>query len=568
MSSSGVGSRVLPLVKKGAKASSASEARRHNIMVGWFLAEVLKSVFGPRGMDKLIIDPVQKVSVSNEGATVLWDVSVEHPVGKLLVGAAKAQRAEVGDGATSVVLLAGALLKEALKLVDDKVHPTIIASGYMKAKRKALAVLDDIAIPVGRKDKERLRQVALAAVRTKCGLTGDEALADCALNAVQSVMEPRGREIFVDDSRVQIFKRAGGSLADTQLIRGVIVDPINKELPHPSLPSRVDNARIAVVRFPFKLDFKREKFQFRIKSLGVREAMNQERKAILTRMVDKLFEAKASVVLTQRMDMDPYLVPMFAKNKIMAVKRIRPSDIDRLTWATGARCVTLPEELKENDLGYARVVEERKVGDDSLLFAEGCKDPKAVAILIRGGLDKTMDEAERAVKNAMGALKNALLDSRGVAAGGAAEMEISSRMKRSRPKMSGRELLAYEAYAKALEFIPATLIRNAGKNPLDVLAELRVAHSRRNGVSVGFEAHGRRVEDMVEAGIIEALLVKKRVIAAATEVAVAILKIGDIIIAKKTGQLADALKEKKWEEEAREAREEGRPHAKPFKIPG
>ncbi len=529
------------ILKEGTSRSTGREAMRNNIMAARAIAEALKTTLGPKGMDKMLIDSLGDVTVTNDGATILDEMDVQHPAAKLMVEVAKAQDDEVGDGTTTVVILAGELLKEAETLLDKNIHPTVIISGYKRAADRAREILERIAMPVRYEDNELLKKVAMTAMYSKAVAAVRDYFADLAVKAVKQIAEQREGEWYADTDYIQIIKKQGGSLRDTQLVYGIVID---KEVVHPGMPKRIEDAKIALLNTPLEVEKPEYDAEIRIRSPEQMRAFLEEQERMLRDMVEKIKKVGANVVFCQK-GIDDAAQHYLAKHGILAVRRVKKSDMEKLARATGARIVTNVDDLTEKDLGYAKLVEERKIAEERMVFVEGCKNPRAVSILIRGGLEKFVDEAERSLTDAVSVVADAIEDGKIVPGGGAIEAEIAKELRRYAAKIGGREQLAIEAFANAIEAVPRTLAENAGLDPIDILTELRAAHEKTDGWKYGVDVFEGKVGDMVTKGVLEPMSVKLQAIKSALEVTSLILRIDDIIAASK-------LEEKKGKEKGEE----------------
>ena len=521
------------ILKEGSTRRRGREAQRNNIMAARIIAEVLRSTLGPRGMDKMLIDSLGDITITNDGATILDEVEVEHPAAKMMVEVAKAQDDEVGDGTTTAVVLAGELLKEAEELLLQNIHPTIIVSGFRKAAQKAREILHEIGKDVDLDDRETLKKIVMTSMASKAVGGAKEHLAEIAIDAIRQIIEKRGDKLVADVDQIQVVKKEGKSLLDSQLVKGVIID---KEVVHPGMPKRVENAKIALLNCPLEIEKTEFDAEIRIRAPEQMKAFLDQEMKILRSMVEKIKKAGANVVFCQK-GIDDVAQHFLAKEGILAVRRVKKSDMEKLARATGARIVTNLDDLKPEDLGEAELVEERKIGEDKMVFVEGCKDPKSVAILIRGGLERMVDEAERAIHDALCVLSDIVECPKVVGGGGAAEAELAKRLRQYATELGGRAQMAVEAFANALEIIPKTLAENAGLDPVDVMVALRHAHAEPGkegwGVDV-FETDPKKaVKDMFELGVLDPVRVKEQAIKAATEVACMILRIDDVIAAGK-----------------------------------
>ncbi len=517
------------ILKEGTTRKTGKEAMHLNIMIAKAIAEAVKTTLGPKGMDKMLIDSLGDITVSNDGATILDEMDVQHPIAKLMVEISKAQDDEVGDGTTTTVVLAGELLREAEKLLEKNIHPTVIISGYKKALEKAKEVLKSRAIKVDLKDDETLKKVAMTAMRGKAVAAVRDYLADIAVNAVRQIVEERDGKLVADIDHIQLIKKKGGSIRDTQLIYGVVID---KEVVHPGMPKRVENAKIALIDAPLEIEKTEIDAEIRISSPEQMEAFLKEEEEMLREMVEKIKEAGANVVFCQK-GIDDMAQHFLAKAGILAVRRVKKSDMEKLARATGATIVTKIEDLSPKVLGSAKLVEERKVADEKMVFVEGCPNPKAVSILIRGGFEKAVDEAERSLVDALSVVADVFEDPYILPGGGAPEAEVAKELREFAPQVGGREQLAIEAFANAVEVIPRTLAENSGLDPIDMMAELRAAHEKDDGWKYGINVFTGKVEDMLALGVVEPLVVKEQALKSATEAAALILRVDDVIAASK-----------------------------------
>ncbi|MBS7651578.1 TCP-1/cpn60 chaperonin family protein [Candidatus Bathyarchaeota archaeon] len=516
------------ILKEGSTRERGRGAQRNNIAAAMAIAEALKSSLGPKGMDKMLVDSFGDVTITSDGRTILDEMDVQHPAAKMMVEVAKAQDQEVGDGTTSVVVLAGELLNRAQMLMDKQVHPSVILDGYRKASEKALQRLEDIAIPVDPRDREYLRKVAMTSMASKLVAGNKEQLAEIAVEAILKVSRKEGDRLRADLDDVAVIKKPGESLTDTRLVDGVIID---KEVVHPRMPKRVEKAKIALVNKA--LEVKKTEFdaKINIESPEEIEAFLMQEEEMLRSMVEKVKAAGANVLFCQK-GIDDVAQHFLARSGIMAVKQVKESDMEKLAKATEGRVVTSYDDLRAEDLGYAELVEERKIGDDKMVFVEGCKDPKAVSILIRGGSERIVDEAERSIHDALSVVRDVVQEPKVVAGGGAPEVEVSRAVREYAVTLPGREQLALEAFAEAFEIIPMTLAENAGLDPIDTLSEIKAKHEK-GEIWVGVDVLGGCVGDMKEIEVIEPLAVKKQIVKSASEAAAMILKIDDVIAAAK-----------------------------------
>jgi len=525
MSERRAGAPVL-ILKEGTQRTTGTDARRSNIMAAKVIAEILQTSLGPRGMDKLLIDAFGDVTITGDGATILKEMEVQHPAAKLLVEVAKAMDAEVGDGTTTAVVLAGKLLEEAEKLLDEGIHPTIIISGYKKAADYAMQVADEIAKPINVEDKEELVKVAMNALSSKVVAEAREYLARIVVEACSKAVEVRDGKYYLDLDWIKIEKKRGKSLFETQLVDGIVLD---KEVVHPGMPRRVENAKIAVLDCPLEIEKPEWSTKITVSSPDQIKAFLDEEAKILKSYVDKLKELGVNVVICQK-GIDEIAQHFLAKAGILAVRRVKRSDIEKVARATGAKIITSLRDIRPEDLGYAKLVEERKVGEEKMVFIEGCPNPRAVTILIRGAADRILDEAERSIQDALHVVRDLYREPKIVPGGGAFEIEIARKLREWGRKLPGKEQLAVLRFADALEHIPTILAMTAGLDPVDAIAELRRRHEA-GEVDAGVDVLGCKIDNMYKLNVVDPLLVKKNVIKAATEAAIMILRIDDIIAA-------------------------------------
>ncbi|WP_456475265.1 thermosome subunit beta [Candidatus Pyrohabitans sp.] len=523
-----LGGTPVLILKEGTQRTRGRDAQRTNIMVARVIAEAVKSTLGPKGMDKMLVDTIGDVVVTNDGATILKEMDVEHPTAKMMVEVAKTQENEVGDGTTTAVVIAGELLKNAEDLLDQDVHPTIIANGYRMAAEKAQEVLEEIAEPIDVKDDEFLKKIAKTAMTGKGAELSKEYLAELVVKAVRAVAEEENGRYIIDTDDIKLEKKEGGAVEDTELINGIVVD---KERVHPGMPRKVKDAKIALINAPLEIEKTEFDAEIRITDPNQLKAFIDEEERMLRDMVEKIKSSGASVLFCQK-GIDDLAQHYLAKEGLFAVRRVKKSDMEKLAKATGATIVTNIDDLSSEDLGYAGIVEEVKIGDDEMVFVRECKDPKSVTILIRGGTEHIVDEVERALEDCLGVVPAAIHDGKVLAGGGAPEIELALRLRDYAKTVGGREQLAIEAFADALEVIPRALAENAGLDPIDMVVALRAKHEKaEKGYHYGLDVYEGEVKDMLAEGIVEPLSVKSQAIDSASEVAVMILRIDDVIAA-------------------------------------
>jgi len=526
-----MGGQPILILKEGTTRTRGRDAQSSNILAARAVAEAIRSTLGPRGMDKMLVDSLGDVVITNDGATILKEIDIQHPAAKMIVEVAKTQDEEVGDGTTTAVVLAGELLKKAEELLDQEIHPTVITKGYKLASDKAVEILENSAISVSSEDKEKLKVVASTALTGKGVEYAKDRIAELVVDAVLAVAEKVEGKYKVDVDTIKVEKKTGGSVEDTQLIRGIVID---KEVVHPGMPKRVENARIALIKSELEPKKTETDAEIQITSPEQLKAFLDEEERILKEMVEKIKESGANVVFCQK-GIDDLAQHYLAKAGILAVRRVKKSDMEKLSRATGAKIVTKIDSISAEDLGKAELVEERKVGDDRMVFVEGCENPKSVTILLQGGTEHVVDELERGMNDMLHVVANVLEEKKILPGGGAPEIELSLRLREFASTLSGREQLAAEAFAEAMEIIPKTLAENAGLDPIDAIVDLKAAHER-GDKSAGLNVFTGEVVDMVKEGVIEPLKVKIQAIRSATEAAVMILRIDDVIAAKKMSE--------------------------------
>jgi thermosome len=518
------------ILKEGATQTKGRDAQKNNITAAKLIAEVVASSLGPRGMDKMLVDSLGDVTITNDGATILKEIDVQHPAAKMMVEISKATDNEVGDGTTSVVVLAGALIEKAEELISKDVHPTIIVDGYRKSAIKAIEILSNLAQKIDGGDKSQLVRIARTSMQTKLVSKESSELAETVVNAALQVSEKFDSKYKVDIEDVKVEKKAGGSLRDTKLIKGIVLD---KEVVHGGMPKRVEKAKIALINSALEIEKTEFDAKINISSPDQMKMFLEEENKMLMTMVDKINKSGANVVICQK-GIDDIAQHYMAKANILAVRRVKESDMTKLSRATGARIVSNLDDLSSKDLGLADLVEERKVETDKWVFVEGCRHPKSVTILIRGGSQRVVDEAERSIHDALMVTKDVLERPAIVAGGGSPESYTAGKLREWSNSLSGREQLAAEKFAESLEVIPLRLAENAGMDPIDTLTELRSKQLKGSKWS-GIDVRNGKVTDMSKLDIVEPLSVKEQIIKSATEVASMILRIDDVIASSKSG---------------------------------
>ena len=517
------------ILKEGTAQTKGRDAQKNNITAAKLIAEVVRSSLGPRGMDKMLVDTLGDVTITNDGATILKEIDVQHPAAKMMVEISKATDNEVGDGTTSVVVLAGALIEKAEELINKDVHPTVIVDGYRKAATKAIEVLNTIAHKIAGNEKQELIRIARTAMQTKLVSGESEDLAHIVVDAALAVSEKTDSGFRLDIDDVKVEKKAGGSLRDTKLIKGIVLD---KEVVHGGMPKRIEKAKIALINSALEIEKTEFDAKININSPDQMKMFLEEENRMIKSMADKIIESGANVVVCQK-GIDDIAQHYLAKANILAVRRVKESDMTKLARATTARVVNNLDDLSAKDLGGADLVEERKVETDKWVFIEGAKHPKSVTILIRGGSQRVVDEAERSVHDALMVSKDVLEKPAIVAGGGAPEAYTASKLREWTSTLSGREQIAAEKFAEALEVIPLSLAENAGMDPIDTLTELRSKQSK-GSKWTGVDVRNAKVADISKLDIVEPLVVKEQIIKSATEAASMLLRIDDVIASSKS----------------------------------
>ena len=517
------------ILPAGYTRTVGKDAQRMNIMAARIVAETVRTTLGPKGMDKMLVDSLGDITITNDGVTILKEMEVEHPAAKMLVEVAKTQEEEVGDGTTTAVVLAGELLKNAEALLDQEVHPTVIANGFKLAAEKAEEILKKIAIKVKPSEEEKmLKKVVKTAITGKSSEVVSDKLVDILVKAALQVKEERNGQFTIDKDNIKIQKKIGGGIDDTELIEGVVID---KERVHGDMPKVVHNAKIALLDCPLEIEKTEIDAQIRIESPEQMELFLKQEEKMLKEMVEKIKKSGANVVFCQK-GIDDVAQHFLAKAGIFALRRVSESDMKRLAKATGAKIVSSLDDLTSKDLGYAALVEERKVAGEAFTFVTKCKNPRAVTIFVRGGTEHVVDEIERAIEDALGDLKAVIESGAVVAGGGAPEAEIAKELRKFSEKLSGREQLAVRAFADALEVIPRTLAENAGLDPIDIIVDIRARHEQ-GQIWAGVDLENGKISNMLKLQVIEPLKVKTQAIKSAAEAAIMILRIDDVIAASK-----------------------------------
>ena len=525
------GGMPVVILREGTRENKGREAQKNNLTAAKLVAEVVKSSLGPRGMDKMLVDSLGDVTITNDGATILKEIDVQHPAAKMVVEVAKSVDNEVGDGTTSSVIFTGSLLEKAEELIDKNVHPSVIVDGYTAASIEALKVLDKIAIKVKTDDRDLLAKIANTSMYSKLVSEDSPVLSKIVVDATQMIAElnEKTKTLKVDLDNIKVEKKAGGSMQETSLIKGIVLD---KEVVHGGMPKRIEKAKIALINSPLEIEKTEMSAEIRISDPQQMQMFLEEENNMLKAMVEKVKSSGANVLLCQK-GIDDLAQHYLAKDGILAVRRVKESDMLKLTKATGARLVNNIDDLSSKDLGSADVVEERKVETDKWVFIEGCKNPKAVTILVRGGSQRVVDEADRSLHDALMVMKDVLEKPFIVAGGGAPEAYIATHIRNWSSSLEGREQLAVIKFAEALETIPISLATNAGMDPIDTMAELRAKQNK--GLKwTGVNVRSTTVADMFKQNILEPVVIKEQIIKSATEAACMLLRIDDVIASSKS----------------------------------
>ena len=530
MQATSKGNMPVVLLKEGGSETKGRDAQKNNIAAAKIVAEIVHTSLGPRGMDKMLVDSLGDVTITNDGATILKEIDVQHPAAKMLVEISKTTDNEVGDGTTSVVVLAGSLLEQAESLIDQDVHPTIIVDGYRKAGKKAKQFLETISEQINSNDKSTLTKIAKTSMQTKLVRKDSDQLAEIVVKSVLAVAEKTAEGYDADIDDIKVEKKAGGSVKDSMIIQGIVLD---KEVVHGGMPRKVNDAKIALINTALEISKTETDAKINISNPQQLKSFLDEENRMLKTMVDKVIGSGANVVLCQK-GLDDMAQHYLAKAGIIAVRRIKESDLNKLAKATGARVVTNLDDLFEKDLGSAELVEERKIEEDKWVFVEGCKHPKSVTLLLRGGSQRVVDEVERSVHDSLMVVKDVIEKPEIVAGGGAPETFAATKLRNWAKSLEGREQLAAEKFADALEAVPLALAENAGMDPIDTLTVLR-SKQQKGEKWTGIDVMKGKIANMKSSDIIEPLAVKLQIVSASAEAACMILRIDDVIATQKSG---------------------------------
>ena len=524
----GMGNTPIVILKEGTKRDKGKDAQFNNIAAARVISDAVRSSLGPRGMDKMLVDSMGDVVITNDGVTILKEIDVQHPAAKMLVEVAKTQDAEVGDGTTTSVIIAGELLKKAIDMVDANVHPTIIASGYRLANAEAQKILVDVSKKVTIDDTALLKQIAETSMNSKQINSSKDFFSSLVVDAVKTIMEKNDEGKYEADlNNIQTVKKTGASMEETQLVKGLIID---KEPVHSAMPKKIENAKIALIDAAFEVKKTEIEAKIEITDPNKLNDFLMEEENMLRRMVDKVKSVGANVVFCQK-GIDDLAQHFLAKEGIYAARRVKKSDMEKLAASTGGNIVNKISELEASDLGTAGLVEVKKIQDEGMTFISGLKTTKSVSILIRGGTKHIVDEIERSLIDAWSVTKVAIEDGMMVTGGGSTAVEIAMRLRNYAQSVGGREQIAIDAFASAMEIIPTTLAENAGLDPIDILIEMRKQHKAGN-IYAGLNPFTGKVEDMLGLNVIEPYRIGKQAINSATDAAVMILRIDDVIAAR------------------------------------
>jgi archaeal chaperonin len=512
------------VLKESALQQKGRDAQKNNIAAAKLVAELVRTSLGPRGMDKMLVDSLGDVTITNDGATILKEIDVQHPAAKMMVEISKTVDNEVGDGTTSSVVFGGALLAKAEELLDKDVHATVIIEGYQAAAEKALLLLTEMAKQVSPSEKEILLKIAKTSMQSKLISEDSDMLSKLVVDSILQVVEKEADGHRVDLDNIKVEKKAGGSIRNTQFIKGIVLD---KEVVHSGMPTKIEKAKIALLNSALEIEKTEMSAEIRISDPTQMQMFLEEENRMLKSMVDKVHQIGANVLICQK-GIDDIAQHYLAKQGILSVRRVKESDMTKLAKATGGRISSNIDDMTPKDLGAAELVEQRKVETDKWVFIEGCKNPKAITLLLRGGSQRVVDEVDRSMHDSLMVVKDVIEKPAVVAGGGAPEEYLASHLKEWADRFEGREQLAIKKYAEALEIIPLTIAENAGMDPINTMVTLRAKHSQGKKWT-GIDARNTRVADMFSIDIIEPVAVKEQIIKSATEAACMILRIDDVI---------------------------------------
>ncbi|NVM28351.1 MAG: thermosome subunit [Candidatus Helarchaeota archaeon] len=516
------------ILKEGSKRTEGEDALRVNITAAKVIGETVKSTLGPKGMDKMLVDRLGGIVITNDGATILEEIDVRHPAAKIMVEIARTQDSEVGDGTTTAVLLASELLTQAETLLGFKIHPNTIINGYKKALAKSQELLQTLSLSVSLTNLKILKSIAESAINCKLLKDKEEYFANIAVQSILKIQEIREDTSYADIEKIQIVKHQGNSLSDTLMVEGIILE---KEIEHPDMIKTVDNAKIALLNVPLEIEKTKFDTEIRIANpLDIKSYLDEEEE-ILRAMVKKIRDVGANVVITQK-GMTLLIEHLLAKNKILAIKRVKKKEMMKIQRAVGGKVVSSVNDLTPEFLGDAGHVEEKLIGTKKMVFIEKCQNPRSVSILIRGSIEHLLHEIERTLIDAMSVIADIVRNNKYITGGGSIEVELAKKLREFAIIIGGREQLAIEAFAGTLETIPKVLAANGGYDPIDVIVELRAKHSIEKNKYYGIDVFTGKIVDMNDLGVLEPLLVKLQALKSATEAASMILKIDDVVAAK------------------------------------
>ena len=512
------------VLKESALQQKGKDAQQNNIAAAKLVTELVKSSLGPRGLDKMLVDSLGDVTITNDGATILKEIDVQHPAAKMMVEISKTVDNEVGDGTTSSVVFGGTLLAKAEDLLKKDVHSSTIIDGYQTAAEKTLEIYSELSKKIKPDDKESLIKIATTSMQSKLISEDSDTLSKIVVDAILSIVTKKGEDYFVDLENIKVEKKSGGSIQDTQIVKGIVLD---KEIVHSGMPTKIDKANIALLNSALEIEKTEMSSEIRISDPTQMQMFLEEENRMLKTMVDKLHDIGVNVLICQK-GIDDIAQHYLAKNGILAVRRVKESDMIKLSKATGGRVISNIDDLSEKDLGSANLVHQKKVESDKWVFIEGCKHPQSVTMLIRGGSQRVIDEVDRSIHDSLMVVKDVIEKPEIVAGGGAPESFAASQLKDWADNFDGREQLAIKKYAEALEVIPLTIAENAGMDPIDTMANLR-AKQNQGRKWTGIDAKNTKIADMLSIDVVEPIAVKEQIIKSATEAACMILRIDDVI---------------------------------------
>ena len=524
MQATSKGNMPVVLLKEGGSETKGKEAQKNNIAAAKIIAEIVHTSLGPRGMDKMLVDSLGDVTITNDGATILKEIDVQHPAAKMIVEISKTVDNEVGDGTTSSVVFAGALLARAEDLLKKDVHSSTIIEGFQAASEKTLEVYSQLSKKIQPDDKASLLKIASTSMQSKLISEDSTNLSKIVVDAILAIATKKGDKYSVDLENIKVEKKPGGSIDDTQIIQGIVLD---KEIVHSGMPTRIENAKIALINSALEIEKTEMSAEIRITDPTQMQMFLEEENRMLKTMVDKLHDVGANVLICQK-GIDDIAQHYLSKHGIMAVRRVKESDMIKLSKATDGRVISNLDDLSENDLGHANLAHQKKVESDKWVFIEGCKHPQSVTMLIRGGTQRVIDEVDRSIHDSLMVVKDVIEKPEIVAGGGAPEAFAASQLKTWADNFDGREQLAIKKYAEALEVIPLTIAENAGMDPIDTMATLR-SKQNQGQKWTGIDAKNTKIADMMAINVLEPIVVKEQIIKSATEAACMILRIDDVI---------------------------------------